>query len=215
MYQFVSGPLVWIAFVVFVGGMAYQLVTMLRSARKDKVIYPYMSLKYSLRSIFHWIIPFASRNMRARYEVTIVTFVFHLCLVLIPIFLLAHVAMFAFAWGAKWIVISEGAANYMTLAVILACVFFLLRRIMLPEVQFVTDVSDYVLLAIAFAPFMTGFAANRQWFDYETTIIIHMICGSLMLMVIPFTRLSHMLFFPFTRAYMGSEFGAVRNARDW
>jgi nitrate reductase gamma subunit len=123
--------------------------------------------------------------------------------------------MFAFSWGAKWIVISEGAANYMTLAVILACVFFLLRRIMLPEVQFVTDVSDYVLLAIAFAPFMTGFAANRQWFDYETTIIIHMICGSLMLMVIPFTRLSHMLFFPFTRAYMGSEFGAVRNARDW
>ena len=215
MYQFVSGPLVWIAFVVFVGGMAYQLVTMLRSARKDKVIYPYMSLKYSLRSIFHWIIPFASRNMRARYEVTIVTFVFHLCLVLIPIFLLAHVAMFAFAWRAKWIVISEGAANYMTLAVILACVFFLLRRIMLPEVQFVTDVSDYVLLAIAFAPFMTGFAANRQWFDYETTIIIHMICGSLMLMVIPFTRLSHMLFFPFTRAYMGSEFGAVRTARDW
>jgi len=215
MYQFVSGPLVWIAFVVFVGGMAYQLVTMLRSARKDKVIYPYMSLKYSLRSIFHWIIPFASRNMRARYEVTIVTFVFHLCLVLIPIFLLAHVAMFAFSWGAKWIVISEGAANYMTLAVILACVFFLLRRIMLPEVQFVTDVSDYVLLAIAFAPFMTGFAANRQWFDYETTIIIHMICGSLMLMVIPFTRLSHMLFFPFTRAYMGSEFGAVRTARDW
>ncbi len=215
MYQFVSGPLVWIAFVVFVGGMAYQFVTMLRSARKDKVIYPYMSLKYSLRSIFHWIIPFASRNMRARYEVTIVTFVFHICLVLIPIFLLAHVSMFAFAWGANWCVISEAAANYMTLAVILACVFFLLRRMMLPEVQFVTDISDYILLAIAFAPFVTGFAANRQWFDYETTIIIHMICGSLMLMVIPFTRLSHMLFFPFTRAYMGSEFGAVRNARDW
>lgn len=215
MYQFVSGPLVWIAFIVFVGGMVYQFVTMLRSAQKDKVIYPYMSLKYSLRSLFHWIIPFASRNMRARYEVTIVTFVFHICLVLIPIFLLAHVAMFAFAWGAKWVVISEGAANYMTLAVILACVFFFLRRLMLPEVKFVTDVSDYVLLAIAFAPFATGFAANRQWFDYETTIIIHMICGSLMLMVIPFTRLSHMLFFPFTRAYMGSEFGAVRNSRDW
>ncbi len=215
MYQFVSGPLVWIAFAVFVGGMVYQFVTMLRLAQKDKVIYPYMSLKYSLRSLFHWIIPFASRNMRARYEVTIVTFIFHICLVLLPIFLLAHVAMFAFAWGAKWCVMSAGAANYMTLAVILACVFFLLRRVMLPEVQFVTCVSDYVLLAIAFAPFVTGFAANRQWFDYETTIIIHMICGSLMLIVIPFTRLSHMLFFPFTRAYMGSEFGAVRNARDW
>jgi hypothetical protein len=37
----------------------------------------------------------------------------------------------------------------------------------------------------------------------------------LLLMVIPFTRLSHMLFFFFSMAYMGSEFGAVRNARDW
>ena len=35
------------------------------------------------------------------------------------------------------------------------------------------------------------------------------------LLAIPFTRLSHMLFSPFTRAYMGSEFGKVRMARDW
>jgi hypothetical protein len=39
--------------------------------------------------------------------------------------------------------------------------------------------------------------------------------GALWLMIIPFTRIVHMLFFPFTRAYMGNEFGYVRNARDW
>ena len=86
---------------------------------------------------------------------------------------------------------------------------------MLPEVKFVTFPSDYLLLAIAAAPFVTGFIAHHQWFDYETMVLIHMIAGAVMLMAIPFTRLSHMLFFPFTRAYMGSEFGAVRNARDW
>ena len=31
----------------------------------------------------------------------------------------------------------------------------------------------------------------------------------------PVTWLSHMLWFVFTRAFMGSDFGAVRNARDW
>jgi hypothetical protein len=36
-----------------------------------------------------------------------------------------------------------------------------------------------------------------------------------MLVAIPFTRLSHMLFSIFTRAYMGSEFGKVRHAQDW
>jgi len=215
MYNFVSGPLVWIAFVVFVGGILYQIVRLVRLAKRDKVVLPYMSLKYGLISLVHWIVPFASKNMRERYEVTIVTFAFHLCLVLLPIFLLAHVVMFSFAWGAKWATVSESTALLLTIVVILAAVFFLARRLMMPEVRFVTFASDYLLLAIAAAPFVTGFMANRQWFDYDTMVIIHMISGAVMLMAIPFTRLSHMLFFPFTRAYMGSEFGAVRHAKDW
>jgi nitrate reductase gamma subunit len=215
MYNFVSGPLVWIAFAVFAFGMVYQLVTMFRMAQKDKVVYPYMSAKYGLRSLFHWIVPLATRNMRMRYETTIVTFAFHLCLILLPIFLTAHVSMFAIAWGPKWLTLSERGADWLTILVLLAVVFFLVRRWMLPEVRFVTSSSDYLLLAIAAAPFITGFMASRQWFDYETMVVLHMISGSVMLMAIPFTRLSHMIFFPFTRAYMGSEFGAVRNAKDW
>ncbi len=215
MYNFVSGPLVWVAFIVFIGGMLYQFITMLTLAKKDKVVYPYMSVKYGLRSLFHWVVPFASKNMRVRYETTIVTFAFHLCLILVPIFLVAHVVMFSFAWGAKWGTLSGVAADWLSILVALAAIFFLLRRLMLPEVRFVTSASDYLLLAIVVAPFATGFMAHRQWFDYETMVIIHMISGAVMLMAIPFTRLSHMLYFPFTRAYMGSEFGAVRHARDW
>jgi len=215
MYSFVSGPLVWIAFIVFAGGMVYQFLSMLRMAKKDKVIYPYMSLKYGFRSLVHWLVPFASKNMRMRYETTLVTFAFHICLVLLPIFLTAHVVMFSFSWGPRWLTVSDKAADWFTILVVCAAIFFLVRRWMLPEVRFVTFASDYVLLAVVAAPFITGFMAHRQWFDYETMVVIHMISGAAMLMAIPFTRLSHMLFFPFTRAYMGSEFGAVRHARDW
>jgi nitrate reductase gamma subunit len=215
MYGFVSGPLVWIAFVVFVVGLAYQIVTMIQSAKKDKVVYPYMSAKYGLRSLFHWLVPFATKNMQMRYEMTIVTFAFHTCLFLVPLFLTAHVAMFSLAWGASWWTLSERAADWLTVLVMFAALFFLLRRWMLPEVRFVTSASDYLLLAIVVAPFVTGFIAHRQWFGYETMVVIHMISGCVMLMAIPFTRLSHALFFPFTRAYMGSEFGAVRHAKDW
>jgi len=215
MYDFVSGPLVWIAFIVFIGGMILQFLRMLVAARKDKVVYPYMSLKHGLNSLLHWIIPFAAKNMRMRYEMTIVAFAFHLSLVLLPIFLTAHVVMFSAAWGPSWPTVSEGIADGLTILVILACVFFFIRRLMMPDVRFVTFASDYVLLAIAAAPFVTGFLARMQCFDYHTMVIIHMISGCLMLMAIPFTRLSHMLFFPFTRAYMGSEFGAVRHAKDW
>ncbi len=215
MYGFASGPLVWIAFIVFIGGMIYQFVRLLTLAKKDKVIYPYMSLKYSLRSLFHWIVPFGSKNMRSRYEVTVMSFAFHICLVMLPIFLTAHIVMFAFAWGPRWATLPGSTTTFMTILVILAAIFFLGRRLMMPEVRFVTFSSDYILLAIAVAPFITGFMANMQWFDYETMLVIHIITGAVMLMAIPFTRLSHMLFFPFTRAYMGSEFGAVRHVKDW
>jgi nitrate reductase gamma subunit len=123
--------------------------------------------------------------------------------------------MFSFSWGPRWLTVSEKTADWLTVLVVLAAIFFLVRRWMLPEVRFVTFASDYVLLAVVAAPFVTGFIAHRQWIDYETMVVIHMISGAVMLMAIPFTRLSHMLFFPFTRAYMGSEFGAVRHARDW
>jgi hypothetical protein len=46
-------------------------------------------------------------------------------------------------------------------------------------------------------------------------ISLHVATGCLWLIAIPFTRLAHMLWFVFSRAYMGSEFGSVRHARDW
>jgi hypothetical protein len=71
------------------------------------------------------------------------------------------------------------------------------------------------LLGMVVTPFLTGFVAYHQWFDYPLFLVLHILSGEILLMAIPFTRLSHMLFSPFTRAYMGSEFGNVRHARDW
>ena len=49
MYEIVRGPLVWIAFIGFFGGMAYQFVTMARLAKKDRVVYPTFSARYGTR----------------------------------------------------------------------------------------------------------------------------------------------------------------------
>jgi nitrate reductase gamma subunit len=106
-------------------------------------------------------------------------------------------------------------ADIMTVLVIIGSAYFLVRRLFRPEVQFVTDWTDYMLLAIVVAPFITGFIAYHQWFGVQWMTIVHMIAGEVMLAAIPFTRLAHMVLSPLTRAYMGSEFGKVRHARDW
>ena len=156
-YAFVSGPLVWIAFIVFFGGCLYRLAhVVFLTHRKEKFIYSYLSWKYSLRSIFHWITPFATENMRKNPVFTLVTFAFHICLLASPVFLLAHVVLVEEAWSLNWWTLPDAVAILMAVIVIVCCLFFLVRRRVLPEVRYVTSFSDYVLLAIIAAPFITG-----------------------------------------------------------
>lgn len=215
-YNFVSGPLVWVSFVIFIGGCAYRLISMaVLAKKKDPVVYDYMNLGYALRSISHWIIPFGSENMKKHPVFTIVTFAFHICLLAVPIFLFAHIILIKESWNISWWFLSDSTADAMTLIVVGSCVYFLVRRIVQPEVKFLTSVSDYLILAVVAGPFITGFWTYHQFPGHKVMGIIHILSGEIMLAAIPFTRLSHMIFFAFTRGYMGSEFGAVRHARDW
>jgi nitrate reductase gamma subunit len=215
-YNFVSGPLAWLAFTIFIGGILFRLVRLIvEIQQKEKFIFTYLSWKYSLRSILHWIIPFATVNWRRHPVLTVFTFAFHICLVVTPIFLLSHIILWQEAFDISWWSLPDAVADVMTVIVIASCVFFLVRRLTQPEVKFVTSASDYVILAIVAAPFVTGFLAYHQWFAYQTMMILHIVSGEIMLVAIPLTRLNHMIFSPLTRAYMGSEFGKVRHARDW
>lgn len=216
LYELARGPLVWAAFILFVGGSLYRLTTLFLLARKkDRVVFEYMSPYYALRSLFHWVIPFASASTRNKPVVTLVAFVFHIALIVLPIFLLAHIILIKESWNIAWGYLPAIAADGLTLIVIFACIFFFVRRIVSPDVRFLSSAGDYLLLILVAAPFVTGFWASQQWAGYEAVSIAHMLTGELLLACIPFTRLSHMFFFPLTRMYAGSEFGAVRHAKDW
>lgn len=216
LYSFVSGPLVWVAFIIFLGGSLYRIVSMaILAKRKDSAVYEYFSPSFAFRSIFRWLTPFATLNWRKHPWLTIVTFAFHFCLIVGPVFLFAHIILVKEAWDISWWYLPDGVVDVMTVIVILSCVFFAVRRMISPEVKYLTSKSDYVILAIVALPFATGFWTYHQWPASTFMGIMHMLSGEVMLAAIPFTRLSHMLFFPFTRGYMGSEFGGVRHANDW
>ena len=215
LYNLLRGPLVWIAFLVFIGGSIYKVREMILLAKNEKVVMPYISLKLTLRSLFHWLIPFNSVNWRLRPVITIVTFLFHIGLVFTPIFLVAHNVLIYESWGIDWWTLPENLADIMTMIVIGSCIFFFLRRIFAPEVKFVTVPDDFLILAITFLPFITAFLAYHQWLlPNKTMVILHMLFGEIMLIAIPFTRLGHMFYFFLTRAYMGSDHG-FRHSRDW
>jgi len=215
-YEFVTGPLAWVAWGIFLLGSAYRLVSMYQLAKKkDATAMAFMDLGFSLRSIINWLIPFNALGWRNSPLMTVATFAFHACLLIAPIFLVAHVMLWDQAFGVSYVTIPDTVADIMTLVVIAACLFFAGRRFVQPEVRYITTPQDWVALVIVLAPFATGFLAYHQALDYNLMVILHVIAGEVMLAAIPFTRLSHMVFVVFTRAYMGSEFGGVRHARDW
>ncbi|MBN2141503.1 MAG: nitrate reductase [Desulfovibrionaceae bacterium] len=215
-YNFVVGPLAWVGWGIFVVGIIYKLIYMYSLARaKDYSSLDYMSLPFSLRSIFVWSIPFYATNWKRNPAMTVATFLFHICLIAVPVFLLAHVVLWQKFFGITWATLPDQAADYMTLAVIAACVFFGVRRATDLRARYVTSYKDWLILILVASPFVTGFLAYHQIFNYKFMIILHIVSGLAWLALIPFTRLSHMFLGLFTRAYAGSEFGKVRHVKDW
>ncbi len=214
--DFIMGPMVWISVLTFVLGLLFKFIRIYSQVKaKENFILSYLSLPHSLRSIGAWLIPFLPQSTRNQPVFWAVTYCFHILLFLVPLFLSAHIVLLDEAFQISWPALGDGLADMLTLAVILALVFLGVRRAVVPEVKFLTTARDYLLILIVLLPFLTGFIAYHQAFSYQWMVIIHVLSGELMLMVIPFSRFSHMLTAPLTRAYTGSEFGNVRHARDW
>lgn len=214
--NFIMGPMVWISLLIFFAGLIFKLFRVIKQVNdKEKFIYTYLSVKYSLRSIFAWLTPFLPESTRKSPVFYSISYVFHVLLFIVPIFLLSHVTLVEESMQWSWITFSDRVADILTLAVIFALVFFIIRRVVVPEVKFLTRLSDFIFILIVALPFVTGFCAYHQFFAYKWMVVVHVLSGELMLILIPFTRFSHMFMAPLTRAYTGSEFGNVRHAKDW
>ena len=214
-YELVRGPFAWVALVTFALGSLYRILFLLLTGKKESVLNSSRSAKGAARSILHGMIPFGSTYMRKQPFFTIITFTFHLSVVLLPVFLLAHIVLWYESWEILWWSLPDLLADVMALWVIFACIYFFVRRLVVTEVRQVTRPVDFGLLIIILLTFLTGFLAYHQWGPYRPMLILHIISSEILLVTLPFSKLGHMLFFGFTRAYSGSEYGKVLNARDW
>jgi len=214
-YELVRGPFAWVALIVFAAGSIYRIIAMLVTGKKEPALDPSANFRGAVRSILHGLIPFGSTYMRRQPVFAIVTIGFHLCVIILPLFLLAHIVLWYESWQILWWSLPDPLADLMAIWVILACIYFIVRRRVVPEVKKVTRPSDILPPAIILLTFLTGFLAYHQWGPYRPIMILHVLAGEILLIAIPFSKLGHMLFFMFSRAYMGAEFGKVLNAREW
>lgn len=215
MYAFLTGPMLWFSFLVFFVGMIVRVVSYIRGLdwKLDRVTYRLhvaFGIRGAVRSIVYWLLPFGTRSWREKPGMAALFFLFHLGLIVTPLFLLAHTVILRQRWGVPWLALPEPAADALTILMIVAAILLALRRIALPEVRLLTTAYDYFILAVAVAPFVTGFLATHLFPGYSFWLIAHVIAGEVMLIAIPFTKLSHLVVFFLTRAQLGMDFGIKR-----
>ncbi len=245
MYEIVSGSMVWISLGLFLFGFGFQSYRFFNMTKKKqrlemKITKPAPKKKKKkgekkpkkksdktgldiIPPLFDPLVALVSKpwNRIVRWvrasmygahpALTIMTLTFHVLLLLTPIFLLAHNEMIGWAFPS----LPEYLSDFFTVVVILCCTVFLIRRIFVRRVRSITGPYDYFVLLITAVPFVTGFMAYHQFFDYRTVLLIHMISGEAALILIPFTRLGHALFFFFYRFLIGSEYSFGQGRRAW
>jgi nitrate reductase gamma subunit len=219
MLGFIRGQLISIAFVVFVLGLIFHFIQFFKLTRKKEWAYPPLEIKSQKKTAGQWVTSCLASLNGTLWEtdplMTIMTSVFHVFLIGVPLLLVGHNILLGQSWGFSLWGLPESITDVLTVVVIVCAVFFLGRRLFLARVRAITTAYDYLVLLIAVAPFLTGYFAYHQWFDYPTVMTIHILSGVVMLITIPFTKLGHMLFFFLYRFLIGSEYSFARGARAW
>ena len=196
--DFARGPLFAFCFAVLVFGLLrvglltlFDLVRAVRKAGDRKV--PYGAL---IIDTFFGLFP-----CRANAVFGVTSFVFHIGLVIVPIFLLDHILLWRSGLGLVWPSLPRLAADVLTLATLAAGLVLLGYRVFYRDMRSVSGTMDYILLALVIALFATGFMASRPYnpVPYEASMLIHVLCGDAVFLLIPFSKLSHCVLYPLVR----------------
>jgi len=218
-YAFLTGPALVFSLLVFFGGLAFRLVQYFRGLdwRLERVGYrPNMDrgMKGGLWSIYKWLLPFGTAGWRAQPFFTLFFFMLHFGAVLVPLFLIGHNVILKQNFGFSFPTLPLWLADTLTVGAIIALFFITLRRIALPEVRIITTWYDYFILALVAMPFITGLIARMHTANYDFWLICHIITGHLMLILAPFTKLSHIALYFGSRWQIGADFAIKRGGHS-
>ncbi len=224
LYDFVQGPLIWVASAVFVAGVLFQVMQFFALTKRKEPVFlnvgtaPQVAgkkIRYWWEPVGRWLYSLRKTVWRTHTLVMGMTSVFHFFLIVTPFFVLGHNILLDRSLRFSLLSLPEFTTDLFTVIVFICTAFFLYRRLFVARVRAITEGYDYLILLITVAPFLTGYFAYHQWLDYNTIIFLHILSGEAMLITIPFTKLGHMIFFFLYRFLVGSEYSFSQGTRTW
>jgi nitrate reductase gamma subunit len=133
---------------------------------------------------------------------SISSFIFHIGLLIVPIFLINHIDLWKSGTGISWPGLPMWLADVLTILTILSCIILFIFRLLNKSTRALSTGSDYLLLICVGLPFITGFMAMNPSFNpvsYNLIMLIHTLSAELVFVMLPHTKLVHSVLFPFDR----------------
>lgn len=196
------GPAFRFAIAVFLLGLLRHVVLTvlgIRTAMKlasDKNLH----LGAVRKATISWLVPTGHLGLRRLFSLTSV--VFHVGVILAPLFLTGHVVLIEQAVGVSWPTLPAIVVDVLTVVAILGLATMLVLRLADRHARSLSRVSDYLVLVMVLLPFLSGFLAATPGlnpFPFEATMLVHVLSANLALVLTPFTKLVHIVLLPATQ----------------
>lgn len=201
--EFSMGPLFRLTFALMVLGLARILILDLwgmweawRRAGDKSIPWPLV-----ISRTIEWIFP-VKRVMHKRPLYSIFAILFHIGLLVTPIFLLAHIRLWEAGLGVSWVSLGADWANWLTLLTIVMGFAILIGRIGSRTSRAISRKQDYLWPVLLLIPFITGgvcanFAISASM--YQTMMLMHVLSAELIFVLMPFTKIAHCVLMPLSQ----------------
>ena len=202
------GPGFDIALIIFVAGMLLRLLEVLALGKKPDLSPPRGSgPKGGVQTLL-------SRNLprKAVFEkepLRIINgYVLHVGFFIVLFLYGPHIVLFESLLGFGWPALPSGMIDAVGAITILSLIAALVFRLNNKVLRFLSTKGDYVAWTVTLLPLLTGYLAyNHLVASYTMMLALHLLSVELLLVVAPFTKLTHMFSFATARWYQGYQAG--------
>lgn len=206
------GPLFLLSVSVMVLGIARLIV--LTDIQMIRTYYRASDKKLPVKALIaatlRWLFPFRQilRQSKNRLWYSIVSILFHVGLILTPVFLGAHILLWKRGIGLSWPHLPNSTEDILAVLTVATGLVLIAGRIANPFSRKLSRFQDFILPPLLLVPFISGFLAMHPALNpvsYNLMMLFHVLSADVILILIPFTKMSHFILLP-TSQFM-SEIG--------
>jgi nitrate reductase gamma subunit len=203
--EFARGPGLAISTAVFVAGLAWRLLRVFRRPVRRDLSHPRKETVWTdgLRAIFTKMAP--PRGVRIRGGQMLNAYGYHIALAIVAFAFAPHIAFIARHLGVGWPPLPDPVTYLATAVAILGLVVALMYRLTDPVQRLLSTFDDYFSWLVTLLPLLTGMALLPAPAEPDR-LAVHLLSLELLLVWLPFGKLSHAALVFVSRWRTGMEF---------